>query len=222
MARPDDGTPPAVLPLFGEREIGARVATLAAEIARGMATDPMVVAILRGSFVFAADLIRALQRVGMRPQVDFLTLSSYGDRATGRAIEVLRELADDPRERQVLLIDDTPGSSPRALRSPSQRRAARSEPGCAMRAMIEPTAAALIDAPIPSSSNSVRSPSCSIAHNPTCSTPTERGRISSRESTSTCWTSRAWLADEAGVTVRRLNSCSPTSSCRVSTASPWH
>ncbi len=67
-----------------------------------------------------------------------------------------------------------------------------------MRAMIEPTAAALIDAPIPSCSNSVRSPSCSIAHNPTCSTPTERGRSISRDPTSTCWTSRPRPANEAG------------------------
>ena len=62
-----------------------------------------------------------------------------------------------------------------------------------MRAMMEPRAAALIDAPIPSTSNSVRSPSCCIAHNRTCSTPTERGRISSRESASACWTLRPRL-----------------------------
>ena len=71
--------------------------------------------------------------------------------------------------------------APRALRSPSQRRVARSEPGRAMRAMIEPIAAARNDAPMPSSSSRVRRPSWSIAHSPTCSTPTERGRSSSRE-----------------------------------------
>ena len=51
---------------------------------------------------------------------------------------------------------------------------------------IEPMAAARSDGPIPSSCSHVRSPSWSIAHSPPRSTPTERGRMSSRESTSTC------------------------------------
>ncbi len=73
-----------------------------------------------------------------------------------------------------------------------------------MRAMIEPIAAALIDAPIPRSSNRVRRPSWSIAHSATCSTPTERGRIISKESTSTCWMSRPppRLAGEEAVPMR--------------------
>ena len=46
----------------------------------------MVVAILKGSFVFAADLIRALHGVGLAPEVDFMTLSSYRKaRTSGRA-----------------------------------------------------------------------------------------------------------------------------------------
>ena len=92
--------------LIGESEIAARVATLASEVAAGMGRDPLVIAILRGSFVFAADLIRALHRAGMRPQVDFLTLSSYGDRTVGHKVRVVRDLADDPSGREVLLVDD--------------------------------------------------------------------------------------------------------------------
>lgn len=56
-------------PLIDESEIAVRVSALAGEIAAGMGPEPLVVAILRGSFVFAADLIRALNRAGMRPQV---------------------------------------------------------------------------------------------------------------------------------------------------------
>ena len=69
---------------------------------------------------------------------------------------------------------------------PSKSQRGGSQPGRAMRATIEPMAAARSDGPIPNSCRHERSPSRSIAHSPTCSTPTERGRVSSRESTSTC------------------------------------
>ena len=37
----------------------------------------MVVAVLKGSFIFAADLIRALHRHGLEPEIDFVYLASY-------------------------------------------------------------------------------------------------------------------------------------------------
>lgn len=66
-----------------------------------------MVAILKGSFVFAADLIRALHRVGLEPEVDFMTLSSYrrGTRSAGR-VDILRDLDLDVRGRNVLIVDD--------------------------------------------------------------------------------------------------------------------
>ena len=58
---------------------------LARHIARAGLDDLLVVAVLKGSFVFAADLIRALHRAGLSPEVDFITLSSYraGTRSRG-------------------------------------------------------------------------------------------------------------------------------------------
>ena len=37
-----------------------------------------MIAILKGSFIFAADLIRAMHEVGLAPEVEFIALSSYG------------------------------------------------------------------------------------------------------------------------------------------------
>jgi hypoxanthine phosphoribosyltransferase len=80
---------------------------LAGDIAGAGLQDLLAVAVLKGSFVFAADLIRALYRVGLSPEVDFISLSSYraGTRSLGR-IEILRDIETDVHGRNVLLIDD--------------------------------------------------------------------------------------------------------------------
>jgi hypoxanthine phosphoribosyltransferase len=88
-------------------EIAARVDTLAGEIARRLGPEPMVVAVLKGSFIFAADLLRALHRHGGRPQVEFMTLSSYGAGLFSQGhVEVVRDIADEVSGRDVLLLDD--------------------------------------------------------------------------------------------------------------------
>ena len=93
--------------LFSAEQIAARIDSLAAEIAASMGPEALVVTILKGSFVFAADLMRALHRAGMRLEVDFLTLASYGTGTTssGRA-EIVRDLIEPVAGREVLLIDD--------------------------------------------------------------------------------------------------------------------
>ena len=87
--------------------IAERIEKLAGQIA-GAGTAPLlVVAILKGSFVFAADLIRALHRAGIAPEVDFITLSSYrkSTRSSG-AVDILRDVESDVSGRHVLLVDD--------------------------------------------------------------------------------------------------------------------
>lgn len=87
--------------------IAVRVSTLANTIVKSMPTDLMIVVLLRGSFVFAADLIRALHAVGMHPQVDFLTLASYGRSTTSSGkVDIVRDLTEDMKGRDVLIIDD--------------------------------------------------------------------------------------------------------------------
>lgn len=88
-------------------EIAARVEELARDIRDVMADDTLMVPILTGSFVFAADLVRALARAGADWPLDFMTLSSYGagTESSGR-IEIVRDLREAVSGRTVLLIDD--------------------------------------------------------------------------------------------------------------------
>ena len=93
--------------LFGAEKIAARVHNMATELAASVDHDCLLVAILKGSFVFSADLIRALHDAGMRPQIDFLTLSSYGEATQSSGhIEVVQDVTDRVRGRAVILIDD--------------------------------------------------------------------------------------------------------------------
>jgi hypoxanthine phosphoribosyltransferase len=93
--------------LFDEDAIAQRCEELAAEIVAKDPKDLLVVAVLKGSFMFAADLIRALHRAGMSPQVEFIHLSSYrdGTRSSGQ-VEILRDVESAVQDRDVLLIDD--------------------------------------------------------------------------------------------------------------------
>jgi hypoxanthine phosphoribosyltransferase len=93
--------------LISEAEIKERVLALAREIASEMPKNLMIVALLRGSFVFTADLIRALHLVDVRPQVDFMTLGSYGDgMESSGTVNIIRDIAEDVRGREVLIVDD--------------------------------------------------------------------------------------------------------------------
>jgi hypoxanthine phosphoribosyltransferase len=93
--------------IFSADAIAARLEELAAQIIAHRLERPLVVAILKGSFVFAADLIRALHRAGLEPEVDFLTLSSYRKSKTSSGkVEILRDLDLDVEGRNIILIDD--------------------------------------------------------------------------------------------------------------------
>ena len=93
--------------VFTAGEIATRLQQLAAEIAAHKMPNLLVVAVLKGSFVFAADLIRAMNLAGLAPEVDFLTLSSYKkNRTSSGQVTILRDLDLDVSGRNVLLVDD--------------------------------------------------------------------------------------------------------------------
>ena len=62
---------------------------------------------LTGGFVFAADLVRALHSIGVSAQIDFMTLSSYGDttQSSGK-VDVLSDIRLDVPGREILVVDD--------------------------------------------------------------------------------------------------------------------
>lgn len=93
--------------IFSADAIAARIRELAEEINAHKIEQLLVVAILKGSFVFAADLIRALHYVGMAPEVDFLTLSSYRkSRVSSGKVEILRDMDLTVDGRNVIIVDD--------------------------------------------------------------------------------------------------------------------
>lgn len=93
--------------LFDADQIAARVAALAKEISGRVGGDFLVISILKGSFVFSADLIRAMHGEGMHPQIDFITLSSYGEATESSGhVEITRDVTDRIRGRTIMLVDD--------------------------------------------------------------------------------------------------------------------
>jgi hypoxanthine phosphoribosyltransferase len=99
--------PRQVQVLIDEKAIAERTQRLAEEIAATEPKDLLVVAILKGSFMFAADLLRALHRAHLEPHVEFFHLSSYleGTVSTG-AVRILKDIESSVKDRDVLLVDD--------------------------------------------------------------------------------------------------------------------
>lgn len=92
--------------LYSAAEIAERNAVMAQQIAKREHKDFIVIAILKGSFVFAADLIRAMHESGLEPEVEFITLSSYGGGTEPGKVRILRDVDSDVEGRDILLIDD--------------------------------------------------------------------------------------------------------------------
>ncbi|MGB3500597.1 MAG: hypoxanthine phosphoribosyltransferase [Mesorhizobium sp.] len=92
--------------LFSASAIARRNLELAKEIASKEYHDLLVISVLKGSFIFAADLIRAMHDVGLAPEVEFIFISSYGVGTTSGEVRVLRDIDNDVAGRDVILIDD--------------------------------------------------------------------------------------------------------------------
>jgi hypoxanthine phosphoribosyltransferase len=93
--------------LFDEDAIARRNREMAEAIAASHPRDLLVVAVLKGSFMFAADLIRAMHNAGLSPQVEFVHLSSYREATISSGqVEILRDVQSEVAGRDVLLVDD--------------------------------------------------------------------------------------------------------------------
>ncbi len=91
--------------LIGPEEIAAKVAEMARRITEDYrGRDLVVVGILKGAFVFLADLVR---RVDLPLEVDFVAVSSYGkDTESSGVVRIVKDLDLDIRGRDVLLVED--------------------------------------------------------------------------------------------------------------------
>ncbi len=92
--------------LFPANMIAHRNLELAKEIAAHEFRDLLVISILKGSFIFAADLIRCMHDAGLTPEVEFILISSYGAGTTSGGVKILRDIDATVEGRDVLLVDD--------------------------------------------------------------------------------------------------------------------
>ena len=99
------GSQPKLRIIFTKEEIEARVKTLAYNIRQDYKDKhPILIGILKGSFMFMADLIRFLN---VPLEVEFIRLSSYGrGSSTSGKIKVVQGLRSSIEGREVLVIED--------------------------------------------------------------------------------------------------------------------
>ena len=91
--------------LFSEEQLKERVAQIAAQIDRDYAgKELMLVSVLRGSFIFMADLVRAIT---VPCTVDFMAVSSYGaGTVSSGQVQITKDLSEDITGRHLLVVED--------------------------------------------------------------------------------------------------------------------
>ena len=91
--------------LFSEEELDRRVSEIAAEINRDYAgKEPMLISVLRGSFVFMADPIREIE---VPCTADFMSVSSYGRGTTSSGqVQITKDLSDDIEGKDIIVVED--------------------------------------------------------------------------------------------------------------------
>ncbi|QCI18183.1 hypoxanthine phosphoribosyltransferase [Buchnera aphidicola (Aphis nasturtii)] len=93
--------------IFSEKELNVRVRELGEEITRKYKHSKnkmILIALLRGSFVFIADLCR---NITIEHEVDFMTTSSYGRGIISSGdVKIIKDLDEDIYNKNVLIVED--------------------------------------------------------------------------------------------------------------------
>ncbi len=91
--------------LFSEEELKRRVAEMGAQITRDYeGKKPVIISILRGSYIFMADLTREIK---IPCNVDFMAVSSYGGGTSSSGqVKILKDLSENIEGRDVLVVED--------------------------------------------------------------------------------------------------------------------
>lgn len=91
--------------LLSEEEIAAKVKELGAQIAKDYADkNPLIVSVLRGSFIFMADLVRAID---VPCTVDFMSVSSYGSGTTSSGeVKITKDFDVSIEGRHLIIVED--------------------------------------------------------------------------------------------------------------------
>ena len=91
--------------LYTKEELARRVAELGAQItADYRGRQPMLVSVLRGSYIFMADLTRAID---LDVTVDFMAVSSYGaGTVSSGQVEIKKDLSDSIEGKDLIVVED--------------------------------------------------------------------------------------------------------------------
>ena len=91
--------------LLSEETIAAKVKELGAQIAKDYADkNPLIVSVLKGSYIFMADLTRAIDTPC---NVDFMVVSSYGNGTkTSGEVQIIKDIAQPIDGRDLLIVED--------------------------------------------------------------------------------------------------------------------
>ena len=91
--------------LYTEEEIAQRVKELGSEMYEALKDkQPIFVSVLRGAFIFMADIVRACQ---VPCDVEFISVSSYGSGTTSSgAVQITRDIHQDITDRHLVVIED--------------------------------------------------------------------------------------------------------------------
>ena len=90
--------------LYSQDQISERVSLLAQEIARDFqGGTPLLIGILKGAFVFLADLMR---RMPIPVELDFIRVASYGDSMESQGLKITKDIELSVEGRDVLIVED--------------------------------------------------------------------------------------------------------------------
>lgn len=102
MSEPDDNVGPVVV---NAADLQRRIRELGAEVTRDyVGRPPLLVGVLKGAFMFMADLSRSIE---LPVEFDFMAVSSYGSATrTSGIVRILKDLDLDLTDRHVLIVED--------------------------------------------------------------------------------------------------------------------
>jgi hypoxanthine phosphoribosyltransferase len=131
--------------LITREQLEQRISELGMEIAKSYEQkDLAIIAILKGSFIFVADLLRAIP---IAATVDFMAISSYANQPDSGVVRITKDLEESIMGRNVLLVEDIIDTGLTAnylLRVLRERKPATLE----VCALLDKSARRLIDLPI--------------------------------------------------------------------------
>lgn len=90
--------------LISEEELKEKVSAVGRQISRDFeGKDPIFVGVLKGCFIFMADLMRS---VDIHCSMDFMAVSSYSGTTSTGAVKINKDLSEDIHNRHVIIVED--------------------------------------------------------------------------------------------------------------------